>query len=124
MGGDQMDALQLKGNEFKTMESIISSMTIAEREAPGTIEASRRRRIARGSGTQPQDVSGLVKSFSQAAGMMKQMAGMGQGDKMKFAQQMGQMGASGGMGQFKVKSRSKRLTKKERDKRRKKGRRK
>jgi len=119
--GDQMGAMQIEGNEMKTMEAIIYSMTPEERETPGVIEASRRRRIARGSGTEPQDVSGLVKSFDQAAGMMKQMAGMGMRDRMAFAQQMGQMSMAGGMPRFKVKQRSKRLTKKEREKRKKKG---
>lgn len=123
MGGDQLDAMQISGDEFESMEAIIHSMTAAEREAPNIVEASRRRRIARGSGTEPQDVSGMVKSFNMASGMMKQMAGMGTRDRMKFAQQMGQMGMGGGMPKFKVKQRSKRLTKKQRDKRKKKRRR-
>jgi hypothetical protein len=66
------------------------------------------------------DVSGMVKSFDQAAGMMKMMAGMGARDRMKFAQQMGQMGMTGATPRFKVKQRSKRLTVKERAKRKKK----
>ena len=98
-------------------------MTAEERQDPSIIEASRRRRIARGSGTEPQDVSGLVKSFNMASGMMKQMAGMGMRDRMRFAQQMGQLGLAGGMPKFKTKKRSKRLTKKQRDQRRKKRRR-
>jgi len=114
--GSQMEAFQMDGNEMGRMEAIIHSMTPKEREDPGTIEASRRRRIARGSGTEPQDVSGLVKSFNMAAGMMQQMAGMGNKDRMKFAQQMGQMGMTGGTPRFKVKQRSKRLTKKDRAK--------
>ncbi len=119
MGG-QVEAMGLGGDEFARMEAIINSMTPAEREDPEVIEASRRRRIARGSGTEPQDVSGLVKSFDMASGMMKQMAGMGMKDRMKFAQQMGQAGMMGAQPKFKVKQRSKRLSKKERNKRRKK----
>jgi signal recognition particle subunit SRP54 len=118
--GQQMDQMQMSGDEFKRMEAMINSMTPAEREDPEMIEASRRRRIARGSGAEPQDVSGLIKSFSMAANMMKQMAGMGMRDRMKFASQMGQMGMAGGQPQFKVKQRSKRLSSKERRKRRKK----
>ncbi|MHC4563567.1 MAG: signal recognition particle protein [Planctomycetota bacterium] len=114
----QLDAMQMDGNELQGMEAIILSMTPAEREDPSTIEASRRRRIARGSGAEPQDVSGLVKQFTQASHMMKQMAGMGGKDRAAFAQQMTQMGADGGM-RYKVKQRSKRLTKKEKAKRRK-----
>ena len=62
------------------------------------------------------DVSGLVKQFTQASHMMKQMAGLKGKDKMKFAQQMAQMGEGG---RYKVKQRSKRLTKKERAKKKK-----
>jgi signal recognition particle subunit SRP54 len=112
----QMDAMQMDGNEITRMEAIILSMTPAEREDPSGIEASRRRRIAKGSGTETMDVSGLVKQFSQASHMMKQMAGLKGKDKMKFAQQMAQMGEGG---RYKVKQRSKRLTKKERAKKKK-----
>jgi signal recognition particle subunit SRP54 len=108
----------VSGDEFKQMEAIIQSMTPQERENPEVIEASRRRRIARGSGAEPQDVSGLVKSFSQASTMMKQMAGMGMRERMGFAKQMAEGGMYGGL-PTKVKQRSKRLTKKARDKRKK-----
>jgi len=117
--GQQVEAMQLQGDELKQMEAIINSMTPQERADPSIIEASRRRRIARGSGTEPQDVSGLVKSFNMAAGMMKQMAGMGQRDRLKLAQQMGQVGMMGGVPRFKIKQRSRRLSKKERARRRK-----
>ena len=117
--GQQIDSFQLQGDELKSMEAVIHSMTPAERDDPSVIDGSRRRRIAHGSGTEPQDVSGLIKSFTAAAGMMKQMAGMGMRDRMQFAQQMGQAGLAGGTPQFKKKARSKRLTKKERDKRKK-----
>ena len=112
----QMDALQMEGNEITRMEAIILSMTPTERDDPSKIEASRRRRIAKGSGTDVTEVSGLVKQFTQASHMMKQMAGLKGRDKMKFAQQMAQMGEGG---RYKVKQRSKRLTKKERAKRKK-----
>ncbi len=119
MGANAAALDAIKGDEFKGMEAIINSMTKAEREDPSILEASRRRRIARGSGTQPQEVSGLVKSFTQASNMMKQMAGMGVGDRMRFAKQMASGDMAGGMGMGKVKQRSKRLTKKEREKKKK-----
>jgi signal recognition particle subunit SRP54 len=109
--GAQIDDMQMDGDELKRMEAIILSMTPTEREDPSVIEASRRRRIAAGCGMQAQDVSGLVKQFRQAADMMKMMAGMKGKDRMAFAQKMGQMG---GGGMPKVKQRSKRLTAKER----------
>ena len=117
--GSQLENMQMSGDELESMEAIIQSMTPEERENPDMVEASRRRRIARGSGTDPQDVSGMVKSFDMASGMMKQMAGMGMRDRMRFAQQMGQISLSGGMPKFKTKQRSKRLSKKERAKKRK-----
>ena len=119
MGGAEMAGM-VDGDELKGMEAIILSMTPAERETPDVIEASRRRRIARGSGTDPQDVSGLIKQFTMAAGMMKQMSNMGTRDRMKFAQQVGQAGMMGMTPKFKVKQRSKRLTKKDREKKKKK----
>ena len=121
--GSQMEGMQMDEDEIVRMEAIIQSMTPKEREDPTVIEANRRRRIARGSGTEPEDVSGMVKSFQMTAGMMKQMAGMGARDRMKFAQQMGQAGAMGMTPRFKVKQRSHRLTKKERDAKKKKKRR-
>jgi signal recognition particle subunit SRP54 len=122
-GGGAMDAMQMDEGEIVRMEAIIQSMTPAEKSDPTIIEASRRRRIARGSGAEPEDVSGMVKSFQMASGMMKQMAGMGMRDRMKFAQQMGQAGMMGMTPRFKVKQRSHRLTKKERAKLKKKKRR-
>jgi signal recognition particle subunit SRP54 len=121
--GDQAAVMQMDDGELEAMEAIIQSMTPREREDPSVIEASRRRRIARGSGTSPEDVSGLVKSFAMAANMMRQMAGMGMRQRMDFAKQVGQMGLSGAIPRFKVKQRSHRLTKKERERLRKKRRR-
>lgn len=117
--GSQTEGMQLDGDELESMEAIINSMTPRERDNPSIIEASRRRRIARGSGTEPQDVSGMIKSFGMASNMMKQMAGMGMQDRMRFAKQMGEMGSMG-MTPAKVKKRSKRLSKKQRAKRKRK----
>ncbi|KKL93402.1 hypothetical protein LCGC14_1875060, partial [marine sediment metagenome] len=118
--GSQLKDMQMDDGEIDHMEAVINSMTGTERAKPDTVDASRRRRIARGSGTEPSDVSGLIKNFNMASGMMKQMAGMGMRDRMNFAQQMGQMDLFGAGPRFKVKQRSKRLTKKQRGKRRKK----
>jgi signal recognition particle subunit SRP54 len=115
--GSQMANMQIPDDAMSSMEAVIHSMTPAERDDPDQIDGSRRRRIARGSGTQVEDVSGLVKSFNQMRHMMKQMAGMGMMDRMKMAKQLGQMDMMGGrMPNMKVKQRSKRLTKKEREK--------
>jgi signal recognition particle subunit SRP54 len=88
-------------NEFEEedvdrLRGIIHSMTPKERAHPDIIEASRRRRIARGAGVEPQDVSGLVKMFSQSRDVMKAMASMGFGGRMRMMQQLSQMGALDG----------------------------
>jgi signal recognition particle subunit SRP54 len=65
--------------EMKKIEAIIHSMTFKERKDPRILNASRRERIAKGSGTQVQDVNRLVKQFEDAkkmmGGMMKMMKG-------------------------------------------------
>jgi signal recognition particle subunit SRP54 len=62
----------LDGKEMKHMEAIITSMTLQERRRPELIDGSRRRRIARGSGTTPQEINQLVNQFEQMRKMMKQ----------------------------------------------------
>jgi signal recognition particle subunit SRP54 len=57
--------------------AIINSMTPQEREFPAVIKASRRKRIAAGSGTRIQDVNKLLKQFAQMQRMMKKMKGKG-----------------------------------------------
>ncbi|MCY2925896.1 MAG: hypothetical protein NT031_10735 [Planctomycetota bacterium] len=109
MGG-MMDELAGSEDEFSRMEGIIHSMTAEERDDPSILEASRRRRIARGSGCEPQEMT---------ANMMKTAAGMGGKDRMKLLQQVGQASMSGQTPRFKTKQRSKRLSKKEREKKRK-----
>jgi signal recognition particle subunit SRP54 len=66
-----------KGEQhLKRIEAIINSMTVQERRAPQVIDNSRKSRIARGSGTQVQDVNKLLKQFEQMKKMMKQFSGM------------------------------------------------
>ncbi len=62
---------------MKRQEAIISSMTRDERRNPKMLNASRRRRIAAGSGTQVQDINRLIKMHQQMEGMIKQMGKMG-----------------------------------------------
>jgi signal recognition particle subunit SRP54 len=65
-------------HQLKQTEAIISSMTRGERRNPKVLNGSRRRRIARGSGTKVQDVNRLVKQYQQAKRMFKtlQKSGM------------------------------------------------
>lgn len=57
--------------QFKRTEAILSSMTVKERQKPKILNASRRRRIAKGSGTQVQDVNQLLKQYREASRLMK-----------------------------------------------------
>jgi signal recognition particle subunit SRP54 len=68
-------AAQQGDGQVRRQIAIINSMTPAERRHPGIIDGSRRRRIARGSGTQVQDVNRLLKQFQDMQRMMKSMKG-------------------------------------------------
>mgnify|MGYP001095599887 CR=1 FL=1 len=63
----------LEEKHLKKVEAIIFSMTPEERQNPHIIDGSRRRRIARGSGTTPQDINQLLNQFRQAQKMIKQL---------------------------------------------------
>ncbi|MCY7770428.1 signal recognition particle protein [Bacillus haynesii] len=66
------------------IEAIIKSMTGKEKEQPEIINASRRKRIAKGSGTSVQEVNRLLKQFEEMKKMMKQMTNMTKGKKKGF----------------------------------------
>ena len=68
---------EVDDSALKVPEAIIRSMTMKERRNPGILNASRRRRIAAGSGTSVQQVNQLIRQFDQAKQMMKQMQGPG-----------------------------------------------
>jgi signal recognition particle subunit SRP54 len=74
MGG-QLAELDVEDGELSQMEAIVYSMTLQERREPDVIDSSRRRRIAAGSGTQPNDVASLVKTFRRSRDMIKSMSG-------------------------------------------------
>jgi signal recognition particle subunit SRP54 len=78
MGGMAREAQgAVERGELKRVEAIIRSMTPAERRDPGLLNASRRRRIARGSGTSLPDVNRLMKQFTEMQRMMKQLGSAG-----------------------------------------------
>ena len=70
----KLDSEDLDGSKMVKSEAIIRSMTKSERQRPELIGGSRRRRIAKGSGTAPQDVNQLLNQFKQVQKMMKQFA--------------------------------------------------
>ncbi len=76
MGGMAKEAqAAVDRGDLRRVQAIIRSMTPRERREPSVLNASRRRRIAQGSGTRLQDVNQLVKQFAQMQKMMKQMTG-------------------------------------------------
>jgi len=75
--GQQLGGMEVDERDIDRLQAIITSMTPAERADPGIIDGSRRRRIARGSGTTVQAVNQLVKQFGQMQKMMRKL-GRGQ----------------------------------------------
>ncbi|HUW84714.1 MAG TPA: signal recognition particle protein [Phycisphaerae bacterium] len=117
--GSALKGVQVDDSELQQIRGIIHSMTSGERRNPDLIDASRRRRIARGSGTDPQDVAGLVKQFGQIRGVMKQMAGMGMSQRLSAAKQISEISLLGGsMPKFKTKTLAKQKFRAKKDKRR------
>jgi signal recognition particle subunit SRP54 len=79
----QLPAEALDERQLKRVEAIIRSMTPGERHDPSVIDGSRRRRIARGSGTQTHEVNQVLNQFRQVQKMMKMMSG-GKGRGLPF----------------------------------------
>jgi len=79
--GKMLKDVDIDDDAFKHVEAIIYSMTPEERSTPTVINASRKKRIAKGSGTSVQQVNQLLKQFNQMGKMMKMMQGGG-GKKM------------------------------------------
>lgn len=88
--GKAMKDVDIDDNSFKPVEAIIRSMTNDERENPDKLNASRKTRIAKGSGTDIQQVNQLLKQFEGMKKMMKSMNKMGGGSRALNA--LGQLG--------------------------------
>ncbi|HNQ23188.1 MAG TPA: signal recognition particle protein [Phycisphaerae bacterium] len=94
--GDALADQEVDDGELVRMEAAILSMTPKERNNPKLIDASRRRRIARGAGVDPQEVSGLVKQFETMRNMMKVMAGKSLLERMRMGTQLSKLATEGG----------------------------
>ncbi len=93
----QIEAAGLDDSIFNRQQAIISSMTKKERRAPKLMNASRKKRVAAGSGTSVQEVNKLLKMHLQMADMMKKM-GRGKGGMMGgMGGMMGKLMGGGGM---------------------------
>ena len=94
----QIRDVDIDDRQLLRIEAIITSMTKREREKPDIINASRRKRIAAGSGVKVEDVNRLLKQYEQMKKMFKQMNS--KGGKRKMMRGMGNMNFPGGMGGF------------------------
>ncbi|MGD9743912.1 MAG: signal recognition particle protein, partial [Dongiaceae bacterium] len=79
----QMKDARIDDKQIKRQRAILSSMTRAERRRPDIIKASRKQRIAAGSGTTVQEINRLLKQHQEMARMMKQMGKLGQKGLMR-----------------------------------------
>ena len=86
--GKMMKNVDIDDDAFKGIEAIIHSMTPLERREPVKINASRKKRIAKGSGTSIQEVNQLMKQFNQMSKMMKMMQGGGAKNMMNMMRGM------------------------------------
>ncbi|GET34278.1 signal recognition particle protein [Prolixibacter bellariivorans] len=84
-----LNNIDLEDDAFKHIEAIIYSMTPDERNTPALIDGSRRKRIARGSGTDIQEVNRLIKQFGETRKMMKMVSQGGNVRKMASKAQRG-----------------------------------
>ena len=89
--GKAMKGMDIDDDAFKGIEAIIHSMTHYERTHPKSLNGSRRKRIADGSGTTIQEVNQLIKQFSQMGKMMKMMQGGGAKQMMQMMKGRGGM---------------------------------
>ena len=86
--GKALKDVEINDDAFKGIEAIIRSMTPEERSNPSILNISRRQRIAKGSGTDIQEVNRLIKQFDQTRKMMKMMTGGGKAQAMGMMRNM------------------------------------
>ena len=88
-GGAGLKGVQVDEKAMARTEAIILSMTPKERENPGIIGGSRKKRIASGAGVKVEEVNRLLNQFEAMRKMIKQFSGTGAGKKMKRMRGMG-----------------------------------
>ncbi len=86
--GKALKGVDIDDDAFQGIEAIIQSMTPEERSTPSVINGSRKKRIAKGSGTSVQEVNQLLKQFNQMSKMMKMMQGGGGRKMMQMMKNM------------------------------------
>lgn len=90
--GSMLKDVHIEDKQLDKVEAMICSMTTAERATPAVIDIPRRKRIAAGSGTTPNDISALTKQFDMVSRMTRQMAGLSAMDRVKAVKDMGAAG--------------------------------
>lgn len=90
--GKALKGIEIEDDAFKHIEAIIHSMTPKERQKPSILDAKRKQRIAKGSGTDIQQVNQLLKQFDQMSKMMKMLQGLKGKNLMRMMGQMKGMG--------------------------------
>ena len=85
---ENIQGIDIDDDAFKSIEAIIHSMTPEERSNPSLLNASRKKRIGKGSGTSVQEVNQLLKQFNQMSKMMKMMQGGGGRKMMQMMKNM------------------------------------
>lgn len=90
--GKALKGIEIEDDAFKHIEAIIHSMTPKERQKPSILDAKRKQRIAKGSGTDIQQVNQLLKQFDQMSKMMKMLQGSKGKNLMRMMGQMKGMG--------------------------------
>lgn len=83
-GGNKLKSISLDRKDIGKIEAMIFSMTVEERQRPNIIDAGRKKRIAKGSGTRVQDINKLLKQFDSTRQMMKQFGTMSKNKKGLF----------------------------------------
>ena len=90
-GADKLKDVKVDDKEFIRIEAIITSMTAKERKNPSILNGSRRKRIAKGSGTQVHEINKFMESFEMTQKMMKQMKTKGGMKRMMKGLKLDQM---------------------------------
>ncbi len=93
--GSMMKDVDVDEKQLDRVEGMVRSMTAEERTNVKLLNMSRRRRIAKGSGSKPDDVGKLIKQFDVISKMGKQMSSMGMGGKMKAMKELQAAGGGG-----------------------------
>jgi signal recognition particle subunit SRP54 len=91
--GSALKDVHIDDKELDKVEAIVSSMSKRERRHPSVMDNSRRRRVAKGSGTKQEQVGQLTKQFETVSKLAKQMGSMNAAAKVKAVKEMGKGGA-------------------------------